>query len=330
MFAVFFDGFFDICASTTFALGINRNGIAVGLTKTHYMIHRQNTNRKKPWQVYNERTMNTPLKIKEQPLPINQLKDTMIAKQDECLNRYKLVVVAVATDPNHPGLRRFVHSCQVAKVDYRIIGLNTPWIGGDMDHGPGGGQKVLLLREELGKWTRDCLDNTLLLFMDSYDVVVVGGETEIVAKYMVSASASACANPILFSAEKSCWPRRNLAKHYPSVDSPYRYLNSGGYIGKARDIYDLISANPIGPTDDDQLYFTYAFFSWRSKIQLDYRCAMFQTLNDAMDDVVILQNRPYNRLHSTWPIMIHGNGPKKDNLDRFYAPRFLYKGNYVF
>ena len=55
---------------------------------------------------------------------------------------------------------------------------------------------------------------------------------------------------------------------YPSVKaSELRYLNSGGYIGYAKDIYELITLEEVADGGDDQLYFTHRFLDGYTKVK---------------------------------------------------------------
>ena len=192
--------------------------------------------------------------------------------------------------------------------------MNDTWNGGNMDKYPGGGQKINLLKKELHTWDTEKLKNTLLLFSDSYDVINLSSESEIIQKYNRISKMS-----ILFSAEKICWPDKTLKKYYPIASSDYKYLNSGGFIGNAYDILDLLHMK-INDNDDDQLYFTKIFLFDNKdtnnvpKIKLDYNCEIFQTLNGSsiQDNIYIHKNRIQNNNNSTIPSIIHGNGSSKE------------------
>lgn len=56
----------------------------------------------------------------------------------------------------------------------------------------------------------------------SYDVVLAGGPSELLKKFVQSGSR------LLFSAESFCWPEWGLAEQYPEVGTGKRFLNSGG------------------------------------------------------------------------------------------------------
>ena len=64
----------------------------------------------------------------------------------------------------------------------------------------------------------------------------------------------------------------------------HRYLNSGGFIGYAKDVYELITAEDLKDTDDDQRYYTKLFLEEREKrgIKLDTKTKIFANLNHAI------------------------------------------------
>ena len=63
-----------------------------------------------------------------------------------------------------------------------------------------------------------------------------------------------------------------------------RFLNSGGFIGYAKDVYELVTAEDLKDTDDDQRYYTKLFLEERDKrgIKLDTKTKIFANLNHAI------------------------------------------------
>lgn len=224
----------------------------------------------------------------------------------------KMVVISVATE-NTAEFKRFEHSLKIQEIEYKILGMGTKWQGGNMEMGPGGGQKINLLRNELMNWNKDLLRRTTVLFTDSYDVISLTNSCEILTKFN-----SICDNnTVLFSAEKGCWPLKQLDIFYPEVESEYKFLNSGGFIGNAEKILDLLEKK-IENCEDDQLYYTKLFLfdnkidNSINKIKLDYSCDIFQTLNGANDDIdIVNKKRLYNKYTNTFPCLLHGNGPRE-------------------
>lgn len=93
---------------------------------------------------------------------------------------------------------------------------------------------------------------------------------------------------VLFSAEAFCWPDRSLAVHYPSVSRGKRFLNSGGFIGYASELYEILNTADIKDEDDDQLFFTTVYLRselrLRHVIKLDHKSEIFQNLNGAVGE----------------------------------------------
>lgn len=110
----------------------------------------------------------------------------------------------------------------------------------------------------------------------SYDVIFLGDLSAIVGRFLDTGAR------VLFSAEAYCWPDKSLAAHYPPVSRGKRYLNSGGFIGYASDIYKILDTTPIKDDDDDQLFYTTVYLQdelrMRYKIKLDHKSEIFQNL----------------------------------------------------
>jgi hypothetical protein len=250
-------------------------------------------------------------------------------------NSYELIVIAVASDENHPGYKNYIHQLDKFGIKYKTLGLNKSWEGGDMEMGMGGGYKINLLKEELSKWDINTLNSTMLLFTDSYDVLINSTDINILNRYYDAMEKYNKHNCVLFSAEKECWPDASLACKYPNINSVQLYLNSGGFIGSAHNIYSLIHDDTVANTDDDQLYFTNIYLNdkFKERITLDYNCYLFQTLNDSLTDIEFhCENIIRNVIFDTYPLVIHGNGPveyKQFMYNLFYTIKHnLYKVKY--
>ena len=107
----------------------------------------------------------------------------------------KFMVITVATEENEE-LVRFRESCHHHDIPYKILGLGQEWTGGEAKNGvllkPGGSQKINLLKEELLDYPD--LGNHIILFTDSYDVIINGSSEEIVSRFRKMES------PIVYSA----------------------------------------------------------------------------------------------------------------------------------
>lgn len=177
----------------------------------------------------------------------------------------------------------------------------------------GGGYKINLLKRELEAFKDK--DDLIVLFTDSYDVVITAKEEQIVETFKRNFDGAR----IVFGAEGFCWPDEKLTEKYPEISAGYRFLNSGGFIGYADALYDLVAYKEIDNKGDDQLYYTKIFLDEKlresMKIELDHKAELFQNLNGALNDVELRfeDSKPFlrNVAFETNPLVIHGNGPTK-------------------
>ncbi|KAK7792169.1 hypothetical protein R5R35_005128 [Gryllus longicercus] len=221
----------------------------------------------------------------------------------------EFLLLTVATNQTD-GYQRFIRSVGIYDIPAQVLGMNQKWLGGDMNY-PGGGFKINLLKKELLKYKDD--PEKIIMFTDSYDVILLAPVEKILERFDNLEAR------VVFSAEGLCWPDQSLESLYPRVQKGKRFLNSGGFIGYASQLYDIITSAEIKNTDDDQLFFTKIYLNeeLREKfnIKLDHRSTIFQNLNGATSDVELrfkgreayLQNTVYN----TNPLVVHGNGHSK-------------------
>ncbi|XP_067390600.1 multifunctional procollagen lysine hydroxylase and glycosyltransferase LH3 isoform X2 [Emydura macquarii macquarii] len=236
------------------------------------------------------------------------------------VNADNLLVITAATEETE-GYERFLRTVRYFNYTVQTLGLGEEWRGGDVARTVGGGQKVRWLKEEMAKHA--AREDLVVMFVDSYDVLLASGPVELLQKFMAFGSR------IVFSAEGFCWPEWGLAERYPPVSSGKRFLNSGGFIGFAPAVHRLVQLWKYKDDDDDQLFYTRIFLDpgLREKfgLALDHKSKIFQNLNGAIDEVVLKfeQNRARARnvAYDTLPVVIHGNGPTKLQLN--------YLGNYI-
>ena len=228
----------------------------------------------------------------------------------EAASSEKLALFTVATQSND-GFLRFLRSVERHGYNLTVLGRNKEWRGGDVVQFPGGGQKVNLLRDGVEKLKN--ANDWLVMFVDSYDVVLTAGPDEVVKAFQKFKA------DVVFSAEGFCWPDLSLAEQYPEVKpNEKRYLNSGGFIGYAPKIAELFMEK-LNDDDDDQLYYTRIFLDQNRReklsMKLDTKSAIFQNLNGAMDEVTVKfkgnSSYLYNFKTGFQAAVVHGNGPIK-------------------
>uniref|UniRef100_A0A671XST6 Procollagen-lysine,2-oxoglutarate 5-dioxygenase 1 n=1 Tax=Sparus aurata TaxID=8175 RepID=A0A671XST6_SPAAU len=192
--------------------------------------------------------------------------------------------------------------------------------GGDYVTAPGGGQKVRLLKTALEEMKKQ---DKIILFIESYDVVFASGPKELLKKFQQTR------HKVVFSSESLIWPDRHMEDKHPHVREGNRFLGSGGFIGYLPNIREMVADWKGKDNDSDQLFFTKIYIDPVKRksinITLDSTCRMFQNLHGALDEVVLkFENgrvRARNLLFDTLPVIIHGNGPTKLQIN--------YLGNYI-
>ncbi|XP_019964065.2 multifunctional procollagen lysine hydroxylase and glycosyltransferase LH3 isoform X1 [Paralichthys olivaceus] len=252
-------------------------------------------------------------------LPLFFLQSSVSAEQ-RSLSAENLLVITAATEETD-GFNRFMRTIREFNYTVKVLGLGEEWKGGDVARTVGGGQKVRWLKKELLKHSDK--KDMIIMFVDSYDVIFASGPEELLSKF------KRLGHRVVFSAEGFCWPDQRLAPKYPVVHSGKRYLNSGGFIGYAPDLSAIVQHWKNKDSDDDQLFYTKIYLdkTQRTKFNmtLDHRSRIFQNLNGAVDEVVLkferAKVRARNVAYDTLPVVIHGNGPTKLQLN--------YLGNYV-
>lgn len=240
-----------------------------------------------------------------------------------------LVLTATVTDRSKADMLE--ETCKKFGYTAYFMGIGRPWTGGDMESGPGGFQKVELLKEHLidrELWD----DNDILLVVDGYDVFLNDSPSEVLKRfYEIDAD-------IVFAAEKECWPDVQLEKDYPESDTPYRFLNSGCFIGKASKIKELIQdIENYDSSEDDQLFYHMRFlqskgiFSDKPEIQninivLDTENYIFQCASsDSLEYLTVADNKQIlNTETRCYTCIIHANGPEniKNRVRDFYYNNF--------
>uniref|UniRef100_A0A8C2H5W1 Procollagen-lysine,2-oxoglutarate 5-dioxygenase 1 n=1 Tax=Cyprinus carpio TaxID=7962 RepID=A0A8C2H5W1_CYPCA len=233
-------------------------------------------------------------------------------------NTFTLVLTVASQETD--GFRRFLRSAKHFNYTIKVLGGGETWEGGDYMSPPGGGQKVRLLKSALEDIQEE---NKVILFVDSYDVIFSSGPKELLKKFQQAK------HRVVFSAETLIWPDRHLEDKHPHVREGKRFLGAGGFIGYAPNLKKMVSDWSGADSDSDQLYFTKIYINPEKRksinITLDSKCRLFQNLHGALDEVVLKfedgRVRARNVLYDTLPVIIHGNGPTKLQIN--------YLGNYI-
>lgn len=196
-----------------------------------------------------------------------------------------------------------------------ILGWRVPWLGLS--------QKL----EAAYQYSCSLPDDDIMLFTDAFDVLYTEEAEKIITIFQERNYS------ILFSAECGCWPHimddpPACFKKYPQSPTPYRYLNSGAWMGTIKHIRPMLqqiirlAGNDFRNANDQKLVAD-MFISKQYPIALDYMSEIFQSMhstdppdlpschprNDMQLDVKERKWRN-ERTHTT-PAIFHFNGGGK-------------------
>lgn len=220
-------------------------------------------------------------------------------------------VITVGTDENKMwGLEQ---SAKRHGITYLNLGQGVEWDGGTMV-GQGGGHKINLVRSHI----QTLPDEDLVLFVDGYDVLFTDNIHSIKERF----DGFDC--DILFAAEKSCWPEPTIAPQFPMTPTPYKYLNSGVYMGKVARLNHFFS-EVVANGQDDQLWMQKRYLGANGlNVKLDHEGYIFQCDDEVSYDGQQISNG------MCCPCIYHGNGGD-DAKARFnsLADKFGYIQNAI-
>jgi lysyl hydroxylase/galactosyltransferase/glucosyltransferase len=207
-------------------------------------------------------------------------------------------VLIYSTDLNHGNIRHLTSS-----LGAEILPIILPWT---MDFYP----KSYSVTQYISEMDPE----NLILVCDAYDVLCLNNCS--LDKLEEKIRFDFDLDKITFNAETNCFPDWRLAKDYPVVDSKWKYLNGGIYVGKVKNIMFMMDqVLPKIKGSDEQLEFSKFFISNQHLLALDYECKIFQTLYNGsvggdidMSDFLIQDNLVYNKHFNTLPLLFHGNG----------------------
>lgn len=162
-----------------------------------------------------------------------------------------------------------------------------------------------------------------IMFLDCFDMFFAADPKELLLKYFSFED-----NPVVFSAEKNCFPA-DLKEQYDEFPykSSYAYLNSGMIIGETEKFLQLLeSMNPKDIPDDyqnpdgsmthinDQFLYQQAFLNSPVNVAMDNKQALCQTLHDVViGELDLTGSRIRNKETGECPVIFHANGSAKDS-----------------
>lgn len=179
----------------------------------------------------------------------------------------------------------------------------------------------LISKPKILKKALDCAEigSELILFIDAWDTLFLDDPAKAID--ILSQSGA----DLLFNSEKTFFPSFE-PDPYQDPGTPYKYLNSGVFIGRKDTIHQWLKEldldnipddykNPDGSWhhENDQEYFLKLFPKTGLNVKLDTNCRLCQTLHAVLpDEVEIIQGpRLVNKLTGSLPLIAHANGGGK-------------------
>jgi hypothetical protein len=236
-------------------------------------------------------------------------------------------IITVINNQNNFGLQLLRLSCALNGLDLVIlVSRQTEFASNRI--------KDDLLYEYLDNNTDP---DEVICFSDGLDAVFMANGEEILSKFNKTGM------DLLFSCESACWPDPTLESQYPVSGSPYKFLNSGGFIGKAGVIKELMKDKIDDPDNwkkSNQYVWTKRYFKYPHVIGLDRECNIFHTFSPEigkeylpegahydhlphylamkqwfLSNFIIRESRIFSKITNTWPCHAHFNGFSKCLMD---------------
>lgn len=202
-----------------------------------------------------------------------------------------ILIITVCSNPEHAG--SLVASA--AKQGWELTVLKVEWRGF--------GTKLLATKQFL-------LDNpniTEFIFVDAYDVVVLGTEKEFID------NTEGYRDTIILGCEKNLWPPplHPFSSAYRDNGSPFRYINSGMYYAGRDNFLSLMDRYPPFYEIDDQWWMNMCFILSPERFTADFFQEVFNNHSFIADgEYEYINNRV--RVLNNFPIFIHFNGKTVD------------------
>ena len=223
--------------------------------------------------------------------------------------------VTIASSDQKPELRYLLDSCRHFGIEMNLVGLGRPYLGN--------GTKIVYLVQFL----RKLHPREIVCFTDAYDSFFVKPVHDLEARFTKFHS------PWVLTAEDNFYFRLTSPKmvllnrwvrwNYPASRStypPYRFLNSGGFIGYAGHILKLLESFGIDKTwYSDQPAMHRHFVKNPGDMALDYNHDLFTIYGKHADETTftVKEDQLTNNNTGSNPYIFHFPGKIHRGLESF-------------
>lgn len=189
-------------------------------------------------------------------------------------------------------------------IDVHVAGFNQPYFRN--------GTKLLRMQEALEALP----ENDVVLFVDAFDVMLVQPKEEILTAFYRLKS------PIVFAGEMNLFPYKKLKKAF-SQNTPFPYLNSGGYIGYVSALKAFLKDLRFTEHRGDQEQII-KYHVRRKRVTIDTNAEIFLCLIRLTENDIEIHSdgTVFSNKTSTKPGVIHANGGSFPLLNKIYSTMF--------
>ena len=200
--------------------------------------------------------------------------------------------------------------------------------------------KIYALEKYLADYSAHIPDTDVILMLDAFDTWLQQSPDYTLKLFLDHEARLNLTNAVLFSAEKNCFPKNAYCDLVPESTLPAdtygtessddrsrpRFLNSGAYIGRKKNVLSLLRRviQHVGDRHNiiDQQVVVELYVDQHEPdkiIDLDFGSAFFNSMYQAVNDVVWIPDRHHhrdgikravNKYTGTQPVCLHWNSPK--------------------
>lgn len=205
----------------------------------------------------------------------------------------KLIVITTSHTTENEGWKKLKASLD--KFGYQYQHIIQPFSFG---------HQLPIVRDWCNKYTGDC---THIVYVDAFDNVAFAGPAEVISKFPDGIK-------MLISGEKNCYPHPERASDYPESNTPWKYVNGGGWMVEIEYFKELCRKENLTDKSHDQVWLMDAYLRNHDTIAVDTSCRIFQTIAFSYPEEWHKEGGRFQNLGTQeFPVYFHGNGHTEMN-----------------
>jgi hypothetical protein len=231
----------------------------------------------------------------------------------------KAEIVSVSSHNPHEDYYHFdamKNSVKRVGSELTLLGDDRPWQG------------LMTKPNIIRQWLRDARNQTeIVLFLDAWDIILTKHPDQILEDYENIQWSEETNSPLLFNAERNCFPGGEHCNYFPETGTPWRYLNSGVIIGPAAKMLRLLESMDLEAQGydrqkpdqswvhpNDQEEYLKAFVKQPVPMVLDTKAELAISLHGTTLEEIEFGEQVRNLVTDTVPGIWHGNGRGKNDI----------------